>query len=113
MVLTTSSPKKSAMVPKRGTTLPLSRDALAMISDGGFTDLTSMRPDNSHTTDANSHPRAARAHTLPSYSQVQAMNEVNKAKQFDVPITSRLAPATVSILSLPSSDNEALNFDNG
>lgn len=75
MVLTVSNNNPP---PQRGQTLPLAMGQFA-------------------------HPRATRAHTLPT---VQTMNELNNRLQTEV------NKSSVSILSLPNSDNEALNFDN-
>ena len=73
--------------PKRGTTLP-------------------MQNSPAH------HPRAGRSNTLPSYESVIRTTNNNNAF-VEVPIVSRNAPASVSILSLPTSeDNEVFNFDN-
>eukprot|EP00094_Tigriopus_californicus_P011915 TCALIF_11510-PA protein Name:"Similar to MAP3K12 Mitogen-activated protein kinase kinase kinase 12 (Homo sapiens)" AED:0.14 eAED:0.14 QI:626/0.71/0.75/0.75/0.57/0.62/8/0/752 len=101
MVLTTSlSPKHSSVLPpQRGTTLPPN----LTLND---------EPQNNH-----SHPKATRSHTLPNHRVVQALNKFNKQQlnlqsAGDFPLVSRNTPTSLSILSLPNSDNEALNFEN-
>ncbi len=100
MVLTamaTTSPMRAG--PKRGTTLPPKLDQVDAAA--------SLWLEPSTIVD--------RAHTLPSTaSRVLELNEANRRQQYqmDYPMVSRFTPASVSILSLPNSDNEALNFDN-
>ena len=95
--------------PQRGTTLPpkLSKEAIVILADG------IVSPTKNRT-------KVGKAHTLPSTSNQLMIaanniknNNKNNNKQFDFPIVSRNAPLSVSILSLPSSDNEAINFENG
>ncbi len=115
MVLTaTMSPPPKKPV-QRGTTLPpnLKLDLQQQ---------QQQQQQQQHTVLATS----SKSNTLPSYSaRVQEMNQVNRQQQqqqqqqqhrkwhsADQPLVSRNAPASVSILSLPNSDNEALNFEN-
>lgn len=111
MVLTTTSPPLSSTgrcfgssPPKRGATLPHKINSGSILSSSS-TSISAL---------AGPHPRATRAHTLPNH--VQTLNQMNNNRNsrmaVDFPIVSRNAPAHVSILSLPISDNEALNFDN-
>ena len=96
MVLTTASPPSSTLQgmfgspPKRGATLPKYSTAASACSA------------------SEAARRTTRANTLPGH--VATMNNNNRMADF--PITSRNAPAHISINSLPISDNEALNFDN-
>ena len=115
MVLTTSA-AVAAMPPppQRGTTLPAAYNNYnsngSIVGNGG-----------GNNNRQQQHAKAARAHTLPSLGGgngkgdvlVRSLNEANARRtNTDLPLDSRHAPASVSILSLPNSDNEALNFDN-
>ena len=122
MVLTTSSGRLPP--PQRGTTLPAAYINYNQNQDNG----------SSSNNRQQQHAKAARAHTLPNIGSnsgsksdsgfiVQSLNLVNSRKsdngsssssygKVDRPMDSRMAPAAVSILSLPNSDNEGLNFDN-
>ncbi len=114
MVLTTMSPPPRQPPPQRGTTLPPNlRLDLEPTTTSRTTLATSTSATKTHT----------RSHTLPSYSaRVQELNQANNGggggvirqnwHSADQPMVSRNAPASVSILSLPNSDNEALNFEN-
>ncbi len=116
MVLTTAAPSPHHHVassavgvgrfgspPKRGATLPPKIEGSS--SAGGYSSL------NGGFGNVGGHVRSGRAHTLPTH--VQTLNQMNSQRsRADFPIVSRNAPAHVSILSLPTSDNEALNFDN-
>ncbi len=84
MVLTASAAHRAHTAPVRGTTLPTDAH---LINDDDDVD------------NANANRRAARAHTLPSY-----------ALRTDLANSRAVA---VSVLSLHSSDNEAINFENG
>ena len=95
------TPSRSRLPPQRGTTLP------HLISPN----MQELQVD----------PRTSRANTLPSSVNCDSSNrqEINnyinnnhhRAVQ-DQPIVSRNAPTAVSILSLPTSDNEAqFNFE--
>ena len=98
---TAGTPSRSRLPPQRGTTLP------HLISPN----MPELQVD----------PRTSRANTLPSSVNCDSSNrqEINnyinnnhhRAVQ-DQPIVSRNAPTAVSILSLPTSDNEAqFNFE--
>ncbi len=101
MVLTTAV---GGPPPSRGTTLPPNLHL----------DLDKC---NKNVSNSNNN-KSSRAHTLPSYSassssRVEEKNAANHNwHSADRPMVSRNAPASVSILSLPNSDNEALNFEN-
>lgn len=107
-------PPQRGTVVKRGTTLPskLSVDSLATAASTA---------DVAGSVDKGFLAKSViKAQTLPSTLNENHNNNNNKnnnnAKNktlLDTPMVSRNAPASVSIVSLPSSDNEALNFDNG
>ena len=112
------SPLRRPGPPQRGTTLP------AMRILGPSPGQSPMRPMTASAGPPAS-GRAARAHTLPSRAQtVQDLNNVinltnlnncinnnNNSQQLHQP-AARNTPMSVSILSLPTSDNEGFNFAN-
>ena len=129
LATTAGSPAKSGanfnFQPQRGATLPPKMTLKDCFSAGGGLGGGSGGAHGSGHN--NAHAKATRSHTLPNHGSnnaasasagsVHALNELNRQDSQttaggDFPLVSRNAPSSVSIMSLPNSDSEALNFDN-
>ena len=98
---TSGTPSRSRLPPQRGTTLP--------------------HTNNTTMPELQAEQRTTRANTLPSNGHYDSptrqdlnnyINNNHHRAGSDQPIVSRNAPGSVSILSLPTSDNEAqFNFE--